>query len=56
MNTYRKTHKDFFLACAFLRNTYGIQQLALEHIEAGKWLSEREIEDFTMAYMMGSEL
>lgn len=56
MNTYRKTHEGFFFACAFLRNTYGIHALTLEHIESGKWLSEDEIADFTSAYMMGGEL
>ena len=56
MTTYRKTHKDFFFACASLRNTYGIQSLTLEFIQSGKWLSEAEIEDFTLAYMMGGEL
>jgi hypothetical protein len=56
MNTYRKTHKAFFFECAFLRNTYGIHALTLEHIESGKWLSEDEIADFTQAYMMGGEL
>ena len=56
MNTYRKTHKDFFFECAFLRNTYGIHALTLAHIESGKWLSEDEIADFTQAYMMGGEL
>jgi hypothetical protein len=56
MNTYRKTHKDFFFACALLRNSYGIHALSLEHLESGKWLSEGEIEDFTSAYMMGGEL
>ncbi len=54
MNTYRKTHKQFFFNCAFLRNTYGIFTLPLEKIE--KWLSEDEIKDFTAAYMMGGEL
>ena len=56
MDTYRKTHKDFFFAAARLRNTYGIQSLSSDHIFAGKWLSENEIEDFTMAYMAGGEL
>ena len=56
MNTYRKTHEAFFFECAFLRNTYGIDALTLEHIESGKWLSESEIADFTQAYMMGGEL
>ena len=56
MNTYRRTHKDFFFACAYLRNTYGIHALSLEHIESGRWLTEDEIADFTGAYMMGGEL
>lgn len=56
MNTYRKTHKDFFFACAALRNAFGIDALPLAHIECGKWLSEDEIEDFTAAYLMGGEL
>jgi len=56
MNTYRKTHKDFFFAAASLRNTYGIECLSLDHIQSGKWLSNDEIEDFTLAYMAGGEL
>lgn len=56
MNLYRKTHNAFFLECAYLRHTYGIDALTLEHIESGKWLSEDEIADFTQAYMMGGEL
>jgi adenylate kinase family enzyme len=49
-------HKEFFFAAAFLRNTYGIHSLDSEHIFAGKWLTEEEIEDFTLAYMQGGEL
>jgi hypothetical protein len=56
MNLYRKTHKDFFFECAYLRHSYGIETLTLEHIVSGKWLSEDEIADFTQAYMMGGEL
>jgi hypothetical protein len=56
MNNYRKTNKNFFFECAYLRNSFGISVLTLEHIEAGKWLTETEIEDFTMAYMSGGEL
>jgi len=56
MNLYRKTHKAFFFECAFLRHTYGIDTLTLEHIVSGKWLTEGEIADFTVAYMMGGEL
>ena len=54
MKNYKRTHKDFFFACAYLRHTYGLSTVPLEHIE--KWLSESEIQDFTIAYMMGSEL
>jgi hypothetical protein len=56
MNIYRKTHKDFFFSCAYLRHTYGLESLSLEHILSGRWLSEGEIADFTVAYMMGGEL
>ena len=56
MNLYRKMHKDFFFAAASLRNTYGIHSLSFDHIFAGKWLTEDEIEDFTLAYMQGGEL
>jgi hypothetical protein len=49
-------HKEFFFAAASLRNTYGIHSLSSEHIFAGKWLTEAEIEDFTLAYMQGGEL
>jgi hypothetical protein len=49
-------HKEFFFAAASLRNTYGIYALSSEHIFAGKWLTEDEIEDFTLAYMQGGEL
>lgn len=54
MKLYQRTHKDFFFACAYLRHTYGLSIVPFEHIE--KWLSESEIQDFTIAYMMGSEL
>jgi len=56
METYRKTHKDFFFACAFLRHSFGLNVLDLETIQAGKWLTETEIIDFTCAYMAGNEL
>ena len=56
MKNYTKTNKHFFLACAYLRNSFGIDVLTLDHIESGKWLTESEIEDFTMAYMAGGEL
>ena len=56
MNLYRKTNKEFFFACAYLRNSYGINVLSLEHILSGKWLTEPEIVDFTVAYMAGNEL
>lgn len=54
MDTYRKTHKEFFFACAYLRHFYGLSTVCLEDI--AKWLSKDEIEDFTVAYMMGCEL
>lgn len=56
MNLYRKMHKDFFFAAAYLRQYYGIQYLSYDHILAGKWPTEKEIEDFTLAYMQGGEL
>jgi hypothetical protein len=56
MDTYRKMHKGFIDASGFLRNIYGIRFLPLEYIQAGKWLSEDEIADFTVAYMAGGEL
>ena len=54
MNTYRHTNKHFFFNCAYLRHTYGLSTVCLEQID--KWLSEDEIKDFTIAYMMGGEL
>ncbi len=54
MDTYRKTHNQFFLNCAYLRHSYGLLTVPLEKIE--KWLTEGEIKDFTVSYMMGGEL
>ena len=56
MNIYCKMHTKFINASGFLRQIYGIRLLPLEHIQAGKWLSEDEIADFTLAYMGGGEL
>ncbi len=56
MTAYQQTHKHFFFNCAFLRHTHGIATLSLDHMQRGKWLSEDEIKDFTIAYMMGGEL
>jgi hypothetical protein len=56
MNTYRKMHKGFIDASGFLRNIYGIRFMPLEDIQAGKWLTDDEIADFTLAYMGGGEL
>lgn len=56
MNTYRKMYTGFIDASGFLRNIYGIRFMSLEDIQAGKWLSEDEIADFTLAYMAGGEL
>ena len=56
MNLYRKMQKEFFFAAASLRNIHGIQSLSSDHIFAGKWLTEDEIADFTIAYMAGGEL
>lgn len=56
MNLYRKMHNEFFLATAILRHRHGVQTLCLYHMERGKWLTEDEIEDFTLAYMAGGEL
>jgi len=54
MDTYRQTNRQFFFACAHLRNSYGISVLTLDTVE--KWLSESEIQDFTLAYMAGGEI
>ena len=54
MDLYRQTHKEFFFAAAYLRHFYGLSTVCLEDI--AKWLSEDEISDFTVAYMMGGEL
>ena len=56
MDLYRKTNNAFFLECAYLRHSFGIGVLSLEHILQGKWLTEPEIVDFTVAYMMGNEI
>jgi hypothetical protein len=56
MDTYRRTHNQFFLDCAYLRKSYGLNTLSLTHVLSGKWLTEREIKDFTVSYMMGGEL
>ena len=61
MNLYRQTHKEFFFATAFLRHTYGLSTVCLEKIQVVRdfepeWLTEGDIEDFTIAYMMGGEL
>lgn len=56
MNIYCEMHKGFINASSFLRNIYGIRFMPLEDIQAGKWLSEDEIADFTLAYMGGGEL
>jgi hypothetical protein len=44
------------LGDVYKRQAYGLDVLTLDYIEAGKWLTEPEIVDFTMAYMMGNEL
>jgi hypothetical protein len=49
-------YTGFINASGFLRNIYGIQSLSFEHVQSGKWLSEDEIADFTLAYMGGGEL
>jgi hypothetical protein len=54
MDLYRQTHKEFFFAAAYLRHFFGLSTVCLEDI--AKWLSEDEIADFTIAYMMGGEL
>ena len=54
MDTYRQTNRQFFFACANLRNSFGISVLTLDTVE--KWLSESEIQDFTLAYMAGGEI
>ena len=56
MPLYQKTNNEFFLACAILRNDYGITCLDLKTIERGRWLNESEIQDFTSAYLAGGEL
>lgn len=54
MNTYRKTHNEFFLACAYMRHSFGLAVVSLEKIDL--WLTDQEIADFTIAYMAGNEL
>ena len=54
MENYRKTHKEFFFACAYLRHFYGLSTVCIEKIDL--WLTEQEISDFTIAYMAGNEL
>tara|TARA_R110000868_G_scaffold384_1_gene2925 strand:+ start:1727 stop:1897 length:171 start_codon:yes stop_codon:yes gene_type:complete len=56
MNIYSKMHTKFIDASGFLRRIYGIRFMSLEDIQDGKWLSEDEIADFTLAYMGGGEL
>ena len=56
MHIYSKMYTGFIDASGFLRNKYGIQCLSFEHVQSGKWLSEDEIADFTLAYMGGGEL
>ena len=58
MKTYRQTHKAFFFAAAHLRHTYGLSTVCLEIVRdlEPEWLTEGEIEDFTISYMMGSEI
>jgi hypothetical protein len=56
MHIYSKMYTGFIDASGFLRNIYGIQSLSFEHVQSGKWLSEDEIADFTLAYMGGGEL
>ena len=56
MHIYSKMHIKFINASGFLRQIYGIRLMSLEDLEAGKWLTEDEIADFTVAYMAGGEL
>jgi len=57
VNLYRKMHEEFFFAAALLRHDHGIRSLSYDDIVLkGKWLTEDEIEDFTLAYMQGGEL
>lgn len=56
MHIYSKMYTGFIDASGFLRNKYGIQCLSFEHVQSGKWLTEDEIADFTLAYMAGGEL
>lgn len=56
MHIYSKMYTGFIDASGFLRNKYGIQCLSFEYVQSGKWLSEDEIADFTLAYMGGGEL
>ena len=58
MNLYRQTHKEFFFAAAHLRHTYSLSTVCLEIVRdlEPEWLTEGEIEDFTISYMMGSEI
>jgi hypothetical protein len=54
METYRKTHNDFFLACAYLRHAFGLSVVSLADID--KWLTDQEIKDFTLSYMACDEI
>lgn len=56
MNLYRKMHNQFFLDCARHRMEHFIMVLSEQQIMSGKWATEDEIEDFTLAYMQGGEL
>ena len=61
MNLYRQTHNDFFFATAFLRHSYGLYIACADKNEPvpellGEFLTEDEIQDFTIAYMAGGEL
>ena len=56
MNLYRKTHDPFFLTCAKHRMEHFLIVLSKEHLERNMWATEKEIEDFTLAYMQGGEL
>jgi hypothetical protein len=56
VNLYRKMHNRFFLECARHRMQHFIMVLSEKDIISGKYATEDEIADFTLAYMQGGEL
>lgn len=61
MDLYRQTHKDFFFATAFLRHSYGLAIVCAGNNKVvpellPEFLTEGEIQDFTLAYLAGGEI